>query len=123
MSLATEKTNGLHLLLTSADRRACDDRIPSRCILFSYCLGMASLFEAYDTGIAAPPHIDGPRLSVLLNSPLPWRPAFMPVSALIRIVTVCLGSTNNFFVLIFMPDLACYQKVWVRALYCPKMSL
>ena len=23
----------------------------------------------------------------------------------------------------FMPDLACYQKVWVRALYCPKMSL
>ena len=23
----------------------------------------------------------------------------------------------------FMPDLACHQKVWVRALYCPKMSL
>ena len=23
----------------------------------------------------------------------------------------------------FMPDLACYWKVWVRAFYCPKMSL
>ena len=22
-----------------------------------------------------------------------------------------------------MPDLACYQKVWLRAFYCPKMSL
>ena len=37
--------------------------------------------------------------------------------------TVCLGSTNNFFLFsFFMPDLACYQKVWVRAFYCPKMS-
>ena len=23
----------------------------------------------------------------------------------------------------FMPGLACYQKVWMRAFYCPKMSL
>ena len=28
-----------------------------------------------------------------------------------------------FSIFIFMPDLACYQKVWVRDFYCPKMSL
>ena len=28
-----------------------------------------------------------------------------------------------FSILMFMPDLACYQKVWVKAFYCPKMSL
>merc|ERR1711966_344449 len=42
-----------------------------------------------------------------------------------HISTVCLGSTRDlslgFFM--FMPDLACYQKVWSRAFYCPKMSL
>ena len=38
--------------------------------------------------------------------------------------TVCLGSTNDFFpIFIFMPTLECYWKVWVKALYCPKMSL
>ena len=37
--------------------------------------------------------------------------------------TVCLGSTNIFSIFMFMPGLACYQKVWVSALYCPKMSL
>ena len=38
--------------------------------------------------------------------------------------TVSLGSTNQFFsIFIFMPNLAYYQKVWVRAFYCPKMSL
>ena len=38
--------------------------------------------------------------------------------------TVCLGSTNNFFLFsFFMPDLACCWKVWVRAFYSPKMSL
>ena len=28
-----------------------------------------------------------------------------------------------FYFHFYMPGLACYQKVWVRALYCPKMSL
>ena len=37
--------------------------------------------------------------------------------------TVCLGQLFFFSIFIFMPDLACYQKVWVKALYCPKMSL
>ena len=37
--------------------------------------------------------------------------------------TVCLGSTNVFSIFIFMPDLACYRKVWIGAFYCPKTSL
>ena len=39
--------------------------------------------------------------------------------------TVCLGWTKYFFSYyhFFISDLACYWKVWVRALYCPKMSL
>ena len=34
------------------------------------------------------------------------------------------GQLIFFFpVFIFMPDLACFQKIWVRDFYCPKMSL
>ena len=47
-----------------------------------------------------------------------------PVKISNSFITVCLGSTNFFFYfLFFMPDLACYQKVWVRAFYCQTMSL
>ena len=41
------------------------------------------------------------------------------------ICTVCLGWTKLIFFLFsfFMPDLACYWKVWLRAFYCLKTSL
>ena len=48
----------------------------------------------------------------------PYKDYFRSIS------TVCLGSTNIFFLFsFFMPDVACYQKAWVRDFYCPKMSL
>ena len=41
-----------------------------------------------------------------------------------QVSTVCLGWTNFFCLFsFFMPDLACYWKVWARAVYRPKRSL
>ena len=46
------------------------------------------------------------------------------ISHLYRSILSVWGQLINFFLFsFFMPDLACYQKVWVRDFYCPKMSL
>ena len=39
------------------------------------------------------------------------------------ILSVWVWGQDFFLFSFFMPYLACYQKVWVKAFYCPKMSL